>query len=89
MCWWRFVLELDHHKHHPFHTTEEGYRSTKDFADASASMQVAKLESCHNCQRLTSMVSNGPHVGKKAEKNRKALEAWKKTEVGMTEDVTM
>ena len=55
------------------------------------SMQVAKLESCHNCQRLTSMVSNGPHMGKKAEKNRKALEAWSKTTsvVLMTEDVTM
>jgi len=40
--------------------------------------EVAKLESCHNCQRLTSMVSNGPHMGKKAEKNRKALEVHRR-----------
>jgi hypothetical protein len=37
--------------------------------------QVAKLETCRSCQRLTSSVVNGPTVGKKAEKNRKALEA--------------
>ncbi|CAL1132130.1 unnamed protein product [Cladocopium goreaui] len=40
--------------------------------------EVAKLETCRSCQRLTSSVVNGPTVGKKAEKNRKALEVHRR-----------
>lgn len=40
--------------------------------------EVAKLETCQSCQRLTSSVVNGPTVGKKAEKNRRALEVHRR-----------
>eukprot|EP00913_Durusdinium_trenchii_P034772 g32527.t1 len=36
--------------------------------------EVARLEACGDCSRLSLLVANGPSNGKKAEKNRRALE---------------
>ncbi|CAK9036536.1 unnamed protein product [Durusdinium trenchii] len=40
--------------------------------------EVARLEACGDCSRLSLLVANGPSNGKKAEKNRRALEVHRR-----------